>query len=97
LFGIALDNYNVELIPGYVQDTLNVKTPVLLAHVDVDWHDPVKISIERIWPMLNDKGVMIFDDYYSYSGCKKAVDDYFGSVKGITRDGSCGSMAILKK
>jgi hypothetical protein len=96
-FGINLSNNNVELIQGLIENTLNLTTPVVLAHVDVDWYDPVKISIDRIWPMLTRKGVMIFDDYFTYSGCRKAVDSFFNSIGGIKKDGSCGSLAIIKE
>ena len=72
-----VDMKNVSLIKGYYEDTLFVNEKVALAHIDCDWYDSVIVSLERIEPHLVKEGMLIIDDYYRYSGCKKAVDDYF--------------------
>lgn len=96
--GYAVEENNVSLIKGLLQETLIDADPVILAHVDVDWHDPVKTCAERIWPRLVMGGAIVFDDYADYSGCKKAVDDYFAAQAAGTYqfDGSAGSMIVRK-
>jgi asparagine synthase (glutamine-hydrolysing) len=49
---------------------------VAFAHIDCDWYDSVKTSLERITPNLSSGGILVIDDYYAYSGCKKAVDEF---------------------
>lgn len=78
--GYPVDDSTIALIPGLLEDTLVLHSPVALAHVDVDWYDPVRVSIERLWPHLAVGGVLVFDDYFTYSGCTRAVDDFLGAI-----------------
>lgn len=79
LFKLNLKKESVELIKGYYKDTLVVTEPVALAHIDCDWYESVKLSLEQITPKLVVGGYLIIDDYYRYSGCTTAVDEYFKS------------------
>ena len=72
---------NINLIKGLYSDTLKINEPVSLAHIDCDWYDSVKLSLKQIEPNLVNGGVLIIDDYYSWSGTKKAVDEYFKDIK----------------
>lgn len=74
-FGIDLQRDRVRLIQGLFEDTLHPQGPVALAHIDCDWYEPVRICIERIVPRLSPGGMLVFDDYSSYSGCARAVDE----------------------
>ncbi|UFH52101.1 TylF/MycF/NovP-related O-methyltransferase [Spirosoma sp. KNUC1025] len=76
-FGITQEHNHVFLIKGLVQDTLEINEPVVFAHIDVDWYEPVKICLERITPRLVVGGSIILDDYYDWEGCGKAIDEYF--------------------
>jgi asparagine synthase (glutamine-hydrolysing) len=60
---------------------LLVNMPVMFAHIDCDWYESVLISLQRIEPKLIKGGVMIIDDYYTWEGCRRAVDDYFSDKK----------------
>src|SRR5690606_39236274 len=62
-FGIDCEAKNVSLIKGLLQDTMTINQPVALAHIDVDWYEPVKVSLERIVPKLSVNGCLIVDDY----------------------------------
>jgi asparagine synthase (glutamine-hydrolysing) len=75
--GVAADRNAVHLIRGLFQETLRVEEPVALAHIDGDWYESVMTCLERIEPHLIDGGVMVIDDYDDWSGCRKAVDDFF--------------------
>jgi hypothetical protein len=74
-FDRPVQQHQIKLVQGLFEDTLNPGT-VALAHIDCDWYDSVKLCIDRIWPRLSPGGVMVFDDYSSYSGCRKAVDEW---------------------
>jgi hypothetical protein len=75
--GVALEENDVHLVQGLFQDTLHVDAPVALAHLDGDWYDSIMTCLQRIAPHLAAGGVLVVDDYYAWSGCRKAVDEYF--------------------
>lgn len=96
--GINAEKNCVEFIEGLVQDTLQVQEPVAFAHIDVDWHEPVKVCLERIHPHLTSGGCIILDDYNDWGGCRKAVDDFlegFGCCYAV--ENSHQSFSIRKK
>jgi O-methyltransferase len=96
--GYPVDEYNVQAIKGLLQDTLIVDEPVALAHIDVDWYEPVRVCLERIEPMLSGGGSLVLDDYFDWSGCKKATDEYFATRADLfTFDSSAGSLVITKR
>jgi hypothetical protein len=74
-FGIDTARDKVNLVKGLFEDTLHPAGPVALAHIDCDWYEPVRTCIDRIMPRLVPGGILVFDDYSSYSGCTKAVDE----------------------
>jgi hypothetical protein len=75
-WGLSRQEHRIELIPGLYQDTLYPPAPVAFAHIDCDWYASVRTCIERIVPLLARGGIIVFDDYGSYSGCRKAVDEF---------------------
>jgi asparagine synthase (glutamine-hydrolysing) len=79
--GVPVEVNNVHLVRGLFQDTLRVGEPVALAHIDGDWYDSVMTCLQRIEPHLVDRGVLVIDDYDDWSGCRKAVDEYFGDKR----------------
>jgi hypothetical protein len=81
-FSLALEANNIHLIKGFYQHTLHLTAPVVLAHIDCDWYDSVMTCLERITPRLVRRGVLVIDDYSAWSGCKRAVDEYFDGKSG---------------
>jgi asparagine synthase (glutamine-hydrolysing) len=75
--GLPLQSNNIHLVRGLFQDTLRVNEPVALAHLDGDWYESVKTCLQRIEPRLTSGGVLVIDDYDAWSGCRKAIDEYF--------------------
>lgn len=80
-FGFKLREKNIHLVKGLYQDTLKIESPVALAHIDCDWFDSVWVCLQRIEPYLVSGGTLVIDDYYHWSGCRKAVDEYFQNKK----------------
>ncbi len=78
-FGLEPNSNNIKLIKGLYKDTMEIDFPVSLAHIDCDWYESVIICLERIWPYLVPGGTMVIDDYYNWSGCARAVNEYFSS------------------
>ena len=79
--GVPVADHNVHMVKGLFQDTITVDGPVALAHIDGDWYDSVITCLVRIGPHLVVGGVLAIDDYYDWSGCRSAVDDYFADKR----------------
>lgn len=96
-YQIDVEKMNIHLIKGLVQETLKVQNVIALAHIDVDWYDPVMTCLQRIYPMLSIGGSIVLDDYYSWGGCKKATDRFLQQNMGtFSTDTSAGTMKITK-
>jgi asparagine synthase (glutamine-hydrolysing) len=97
-FGIDCGAHRVSLIKGLLQDTMAIDGPVAFAHVDVDWYEPVKTCLERLWPRVVPGGSVILDDYHDWGGCRKAADEYLRGITGQFRlDDGAGSMKITRQ
>jgi O-methyltransferase len=49
---------------------------IALLHVDCDFYDPVKLTLETWYPKVIFGGFVQLDDYGSFEGCRKATDDF---------------------
>jgi O-methyltransferase len=96
--GYPCESNNVRLIQGMVQDTLTIDEPVSLAHVDVDWYEPVWTCLTRLEPRLSVGGSLVLDDYHAWSGCRRAVDEYFrGPIRvGFRFDDRAGPLVVTR-
>lgn len=75
-YGLQVDGDRISLHKGLFEDTLKPDGPIALAHIDCDWHDPVKLCLERIYPQLSKGGFVVLDDYNDYTGCRTATDGF---------------------
>ena len=71
-FDIDCKQEKIHLIEGLLQDTMSIEKPVAFAHIDVDWYEPVKTSLERIFPRLVQGGSIILDDYHDWGGVQES-------------------------
>jgi asparagine synthase (glutamine-hydrolysing) len=67
---------------GMIPPPSEVDEPVALAHVDGDWYQSTMVCLERIAPHLVEGGGIVIDDYFMWSGCREAVDEYFADRSG---------------
>ena len=79
--GYPIESNNVALVKGLFQDTLVLSEPVALAHLDGDWYESVMTCLQRITPRLVSGGALVIDDYFAWSGCRRAVDEYFSDKR----------------
>jgi hypothetical protein len=82
-FGLDPARDAIRCVPGLFADTLRPDGPVAFAHVDCDWYDSVRVCIERLEPVLSPGAIIVFDDYESYSGCRRAVDEWLSQAEGF--------------
>lgn len=83
---ISKSKYNyLKIIVGDVCETLcvndNAPDNIALLRLDTDWHDSTKCELDILYPKVVSGGSIIIDDYGHWRGCRKAVDNYFGSFK----------------
>ncbi len=81
--GVPIDTHNVQLVKGLFEDTMVIDEPVALAHVDGDWYSSTITCLQAIAPRLVSGGRIVIDDYYTWSGCRTAVDEYFADRAGF--------------
>lgn len=70
----------VRFVVGPVEETLSLgdlPEQIALLRLDTDWYASTRAELETLYPRMTTGGVLIVDDYWSWSGSKKAVDDYF--------------------
>jgi asparagine synthase (glutamine-hydrolysing) len=85
-FGLPVESHRVRLIQGLYSETLRLDGPVALAHIDCDWYQSVLDCLREIEPRLAISGRLVIDDYEAWSGCRRAVDEYFaGAARGSYR------------
>lgn len=75
-----LDN-RVLFVVGDVCKTLRedkILEKISILRLDTDWYESTKIELEILYEKLTIGGYLIIDDYGHWSGCKKAVDEFFG-------------------
>lgn len=95
--GIRIEENNTHLLKGLFEDTMQINSPVALAHLDGDWYDSVMTCLERITPHLVRGGVLVIDDYNAWSGCRKAVDSYFSDKRNEYEFFQRARLHIVKK
>src|SRR5262245_33236407 len=77
-----------ELVVGDLKETLpsflerNPGLRISLLHFDLDLHDPTKLGLELLYPLVLKGGVVCFDEYglIPWAGETNAVEDYFGRL-----------------
>jgi hypothetical protein len=72
----------LHFVRGPVEETLPGRAPERLAllRLDTDWYESTRHELEHLYPRLSPGGVLIVDDYGHWEGCRRAVDEYFGTA-----------------
>jgi O-methyltransferase len=82
---LGIPEERINFHRGWFNETFpKVDVPqVALAHIDCDFYDSTKLCLEKWYPVLSPGGIMQFDDYDAFSGCRKAVDEFFAQHPGL--------------
>ncbi len=69
----------IHTVKGRVEETIPKTVPdkIALLRLDTDWYESTKHELENLFPRLVSGGLLLVDDYGSWSGSKQAVDEYF--------------------
>lgn len=70
---------NLIFVKGLVEDTIpkNAPSVISLLRLDTDFYKSTYHELQYLFPRLSQGGIIIFDDYASWRGAKKAIDKYF--------------------
>ena len=78
------DEKKVIFHKGWFQDTIPRISKdidkISILHLDADWYESTKICLDHLYEKVEKGGFVIFDDYGTYEGCKKAVDEFMHSL-----------------
>ena len=94
--GIDVDRRNVTLIKGDVKDTLAPRGPIALFHIDCDWVDPMRTCLTRAVPLISPGGLIVFDDYSSFSGCRSLIDGWLAANPEFMAVNNAWSMVVQR-
>lgn len=83
IFNDQAKKTQIRILKGNVEDVMaglaEQTSSIALIHFDVDMYTPTKAGLEHLYPLVPDKGVVVFDEYgqLEWSGETRAVDEYF--------------------
>ena len=77
----------IHVVVGRYQDTFpDFKPPsIAFIHIDCDWYESVRLCLETFYDAVVPGGVLVFDDYGFWSGCRKAVDEFLSQRAPLTK------------
>src|SRR5262249_21678080 len=78
--GVPKSRY--KIVRGWFEDTLPNAEPrsVSLLHVDCDFYEPVKLTLQTFYPRLEPRGFIVVNDYGGFAGCRTATDEFLQNV-----------------
>jgi hypothetical protein len=67
---------------GQVEETLPQEAPehIALLRLDTDWYESTLHELRHLFPLLEEGGVLIIDDYGHWQGAREATDEYFRDI-----------------
>lgn len=77
-----------KLIPGFFEKTVPLFKPdgqIAILRLDGDWYDSTMQCLVGLFDKVADGGLIIFDDYYAWDGCSRAVHDFLSQRKSAQR------------
>lgn len=79
---LGLDEENLIFHVGWFQDTVPCAEvgDIALLRLDGDWYESTKVCLEGFFDKVVPGGYVIIDDYGTFPGCRRAVDEYFSGT-----------------
>lgn len=96
----GIDNY--EIHSGWFKDTLskaNFPDGIALLRLDSDWYASTIECLENFYHRVNPGGVIVVDDYFYWSGCRRAVHDYLDryNIGDVVQQSGSDPVAFIRK
>jgi O-methyltransferase len=72
--------HNVRVVKGWFEESLPRHAdeigPIAVLRLDADWYASTRFCLETLYDSVVQGGVVIIDDYFVFTGCRKAVDEF---------------------
>jgi len=99
---MQMANVPFECIKGWFEDTIptfKATESISLLRLDADWYDSTLMCLEHLFPKVVEGGLVLIDDYHTWSGCSRAVHDYLSVTKSPSRisQSPSGVAYLIKK
>jgi len=88
------------LIKGWFSETLpsfELDEPIALLRLDGDWYESTIVCLENLFCRVSPGGIIIFDDYYAWDGCSRAVHDFLSKESAVERIQEYKGICYIKK
>jgi len=80
---VGYDPARLHYHVGWFQETLPGSAaaigPIAILRLDGDWYASTKVCLEHLYDQVVPGGVVVIDDYATYDGCRKAVDEFIAA------------------
>lgn len=80
---IGYDSGRIHYHQGWFQHTVprDAATvgPIAILRLDGDWHASTRVCLEHLYEQVVPRGFVIVDDYGTYDGCRRAVDEFLAA------------------
>ncbi|MBI2024345.1 class I SAM-dependent methyltransferase [Candidatus Giovannonibacteria bacterium] len=75
---LKISSDNVKIIEGWFSETFpKVKIEkIAILHIDADFYEPVKMSLEKFYPSVVPGGIVVLDDFGTWEGCRAAFEEF---------------------
>ena len=80
---------NFEIVKGDVKKTIpklikqHPALKISLLHLDMDIYEPIKFTLNKLFPYVVKGGIILIDDYNTVFGATKAIDEFLNLNKGL--------------
>lgn len=75
---------NRQIVQGFYEKTfptfdMTSVGPIAVLRLDADWYDSTMLCLNKFWANVAEGGIVLIDDYQTWDGCTKAVNEFFGA------------------
>jgi O-methyltransferase len=81
--GSGFPREHVSITKGWFQNTLPLMSaqigPIAVLRLDGDFYESTKVCLDLLYDQVLPGGTVIIDDYGSFPGCRRAVDEFVAS------------------
>jgi hypothetical protein len=99
-----LPSSHCHTVKGFYENTLpafdeTAIRPISVLRLDADWYDSTIICLRKFWNGVAEGGIILIDDYHTWDGCAKAVNEFLASNDPPQRisQGPIGRVAYIIK
>lgn len=75
----AAVHYHQGWFQNTVPEAAKLIGPVAVLRLDGDWYASTMICLEHLYDNVVEGGIVILDDYGTYEGCRRAVDEFLAA------------------